>query len=193
VVCHPAEALSRRRSGERRDMLNKEQKAKVVTDLKVKFEKTKGMVMTDYKGLTVAEISELRDLLRASGIEYKVVKNTLARIASDGTPMEAAKDQFKGPVGVAMGFDDAAVVAKTVLVFSKKNKKLKVLGGVVDGNLYDASALQTIASLPSREVLLGMLAGTMNAPASKLASLMNATVVRFAYALGALRDKKSAA
>jgi len=174
-------------------MLNKEQKARIVTDLKEKFEKTKGMVMTDYKGLTVAEISDLRDQLRSAGIEYKVVKNTLARIATDGTPMEAARDQFKGPVGVAMGFDDAAVVAKTVLGFSKKNEKLKVLGGVVDGNLYDASALKTIASLPSREVLLGVLAGTMNAPASKLARLMNSTVVQFAYALGALRDKKSAA
>jgi len=174
-------------------MLNKEQKAKVVTDLKEKFEKTKGMVMTDYKGMTVAEISDLRNLLRAAGIEYKVVKNTLARLASDGTPMEAARDQFKGPVGVAMGFDDAAVVAKTVLDFSKKNVKLKVLGGVVDGSLYDASALKTIASLPSREVLLGMLAGTMNAPASKMARLMNSTVVQFAYALGALRDKKAAA
>jgi len=174
-------------------MLTKEQKAQVVAELKAKFEKTKGMVMTDYKGMTVAEITEFRDQLRAGGIDYKVVKNTLARIASEGTPMEAAKDQFKGPIGVAMGFEDAAVVAKTVLDFSKKNKKPKVMGGIIEGNLYDEEALKTIASLPSRDVLLGMLAGTMNAPASKLVRLMNATVVQFAYALSALKDKKAAA
>lgn len=174
-------------------MLTKEQKNQVVAELKEKFEKTKGMVMTEYKGMTVAEITELRDQLRSKGIDYKVVKNTLARIASEGTPIEAAKDQFKGPIGVAMGFDDAAVVAKTVLDFSKKNDKLKIMGGVVDGSLYDEAAMKTIASLPSRDVLLGMMAGTMNAPASKMARLMNATVVQFAYALNALKDKKAAA
>lgn len=151
------------------------------------------MVMTEYKGMTVAEITELRDKLRPNGIEYRVMKNTLARIASEGTPVEAAKEKFKGPIGVAFGYDDAAVVAKSVLEFNKANPKLVVLGGVVDGTYYDETSLKAVAALPSRDVMLGMLAGTMNAPASKLASLMNSTVTQFAYALNALKDKKSAA
>ena len=174
-------------------MLTKQQKTEVVAELKQKFEQTKGMVMTEYKGMTVAEIEALRDELRSKGIEYRVVKNTLARLATQGTPMEPAREEFKGPIGVAMGFEDAAVVAKTVLDFSKKNDKLKVMGGIIDGSLYDEAAMKTIALLPSRDVLMSMLAGTMNAPASKLVRLMNATVVQLGYALNSLKDKKAAA
>jgi large subunit ribosomal protein L10 len=150
------------------------------------------MVLTDYKGMTVAEITELRDSLRGAGIEYRVVKNTLARIASDGTQAESAKDSFVGPVGVALGYDDAAQVAKSVLDFAKKNEKVTITCGVVDGTFCDEGKLKQIATLPSREVLLSMLAGAMQAPPAKLVRLLNATVVQFAHALNALKEKKAA-
>lgn len=164
----------------------------MVAMLKEKFERAKGMVLAEYKGMTVDEITELRDVLRGSGIEYRVVKNTLARIASEGTPVEAAREYFTGPVGVAIGYDDAASVAKSALGFAKNNEKFKVTCGVVEGAYCDEGQLKRIASLPPKEVLLGMLAGAMQAPPSKFARLLSATVTKFGYALNALKEKKAA-
>ncbi len=174
-------------------MLTKEQKQQQVADLKDRFSRAKGLVLTDYKGLTVTEITELRDILRDAGIEYKVVKNTLARIAAEGTSVEVARDQFKGPVVVAIGYDDPAAVAKNILEYAKKNKeKFQVTCAVVDGTFCEPDKLKAIADLPPRDVLLGMLAGTMQAPASKFARLLTATVVKLGYAFNALKEKKTA-
>jgi len=148
------------------------------------------VVFTDYKGLTVAQISEMRRLLKASEIEYRVVKNTLARIAAEETPVAVAKDQFTGPVGIAIGYDDPVIVAKKVLEYAKQNETFGVRGGVIEGKLVDLDALKSVATLPSRDVQLAMLAGAMAAPMSKMASLLQATIQRFGYALSALRDKK---
>jgi large subunit ribosomal protein L10 len=174
-------------------MLTRKQKEAQVADLKDRFTRAKGLVLTDYKGLTVAEITELRDSLRKAGIEYKVVKNTLARLAAEGTPAEPARDNFTGPVGVAIGYDDPAAVAKSILEFAKKQKdKFQVTCAVVDGTFCEPTKLKAIADLPSRDVLLGMMAGTMQAPAAKLARLLSSTVTQLGYALNALREKKAA-
>jgi len=143
--------------------------------------------------MSVAEISELRNAFRKDNVSYRVVKNTLARIAAEGTPTEPARDYFKGPIGLAMSNEDAAQVAKSTVDFSKTNEKLKIFGGVIDGNFYEVDQIKTIADLPSREVLLSMMAGTFQAPATKMANLLAATVTKFAYALTALKDKKAAA
>jgi large subunit ribosomal protein L10 len=180
-------------SEERRDALNREEKKQAIEELRDKFQRAKGMVLTDYKGLTVAEMTEFRNVLRSSDVEYRVVKNTLARIATEDTPAAALGEHFKGPVGVAMSYDDPATAPKAVLEFAKKNEKLSVTSGVVDGTLCDAGQIKTIADLPPREVLLGILAGTMQAPAAKMARLLNATICKVAYALNALKDKKAAA
>ena len=148
------------------------------------------MILTDYKGMTVAELSDLRRLLRGGGVDYRVVKNTLARVASQDTPVAVARDAFKGPVAVAIGYNDPVVTAKKVIEFSKKNEKLKLSGGVIEGKLYTAHEVKTIADLPPREVLLSMLAGAFQAPLSKLAAAMSATVSSFAYAMGALKEKR---
>lgn len=158
--------------------------------LKERFARAKGLVVTEYKGMTVAELGELRDALRGSAIEYKVIKNTLARLAAEETPAGAAREAFTGPVAVALGYDDAARVAKDVFEFAKKNPKLKVTGGVVEGTFYGPAELKAIAELPPREVLLSMLAGTMQGVTSTMARLLAATVARFGYALRALGDKK---
>lgn len=163
-----------------------------MASLNDKFARAKGIVLTDYKGMSVGEITELRDALRGSGVEYRVVKNTLASIAASETPVAVLKDSFSGPVGVAMGYDDAAVVTKSVLDFAKKNVKFKVTCGVVDGAYCDLEQLKRIASLPTRDVLLSVLAGTLQAPQAKLARLLSATVTRCAYALNALREKRAA-
>lgn len=191
------DGLSRRfpldgeRPRERRDNLNREQKQQAIAGLKEKFSAAKGVVLTDYKGLTVAEMNEFRDTLRGESIEYRVVKNTLARIASEETPMAAARESFSGPVGIALGYDDAVAVAKTVLEYAKKNDKLKVTSGVIEGEFCPAERLKDIAKLPSREGLLSMMAGGFQAPAAKMARLLNATVAQMGYALGALREKRA--
>jgi large subunit ribosomal protein L10 len=119
------------------------------------------LIFTDYRGLTVAELSELRNLLREGNFDYKVVKNTLAKIACEGTPVAAAKDSFKGPVGIAIGYDDPVLTVKNVAV------------------------------LPPKKVLLSVMAGGFKSPLNKLARLLNATLSNFVNGLEALKDKKS--
>jgi large subunit ribosomal protein L10 len=164
----------------------------MVTRLRDKFSRARGLVLTDYKGMTVAEITELRESLKKSGIEYRVVKNTLAGIATEGTQAEVVREKFVGPVGVALAYDDAAGVTRGVLEYAKKNDKFKVTWGVLEGIVCDEGQIRRIANLPPKEVLLSVLAGTMNAPAAKLVRLMAATVARLGYALHALKEKKAA-
>jgi large subunit ribosomal protein L10 len=149
------------------------------------------VVFTDYKGMTVSELTELRRLLKNSSLEYGVVKNTLAKIASRDTDVAAAADSFRGPVGIAIGYDDPVLVVKKVLEFTKTHEKLQVKGAVVEGKFCAQSEVKEIAELPNREVLLSMLAGVLQAPLSKMLSAFAATVNSFAYALEAAKNKKT--
>ena len=171
--------------------LNKEEKKRVVSELQDKFTRAKGLVFTDYRGLNVEEISGLRNNLRESALEYRVVKNTLAKIAAEGTSVDKAKDILVGPIGIAVGYDDPVLVVKKVLEFNKSNDKLEIKGGIVEGSICSPDELKSISTLPPKEVQLAMLAGLMQAPATKLAGLLSATLTRFAYAMEALKNKKS--
>ena len=170
--------------------LNKEEKIKIVSELQGKFEKAKGVVFTDYRGLNVEEITELRNNLRSSALDYRVVKNTLARRAAEGTPVNDAADIFSGPVGIAIGYDDPVLLVKKVIEFGRKNKKLDIRGGVIEGDVCSPEQISTISELPSREVQLSMLVGAMQSPLSKFAGLLNSTLSQFIYALEALKNKK---
>jgi large subunit ribosomal protein L10 len=165
----------------------------MVAEIHDLFERATGVVLTQYKGLTVEEMTGFRDNLRTHGVQYRVVKNTLASIAAEGTSIEVAKDYFTGPVGVAISYDDPAPLCKETLAFAKENETLKVMGGVIDGVFYEIDGLKKIADLPSRDVMLSMMAGTFQAPTSMMARLLQATVVKFAYAMHALKEKKEAA
>jgi large subunit ribosomal protein L10 len=171
--------------------LNREEKVRVVSELREKFNKAKGVVFTDYRGLNVEEMTGLRSTLRSAAIEYRVVKNTLAKRAAEGTPVDAAKDIFSGPIGIAVGYDDPVLLAKKVLEFSKSNEKLEVKGGVIEGDVCTVEQIKAISELPPREVQLSMLASAMQSPLSKFASMLNATISRFIYALEALKNKKN--
>ncbi|HXX56925.1 MAG TPA: 50S ribosomal protein L10 [Thermodesulfovibrionales bacterium] len=182
--------VSMTRSLGKEDALNKEEKGTAIAELKGKFSEAKAVIFTDYKGMTVAELSELRRLLRSGGLDYRVVKNTLARIASQDTPVAVAKDAFKGPVALAVGYDDPVTAAKKIIEFSKKNEKLKLKGGVIEGKFLGAQEVRAVADLPPREVLLSMLAGALQAPMSKLARALSATVSNLGYAMHSLKTKK---
>lgn len=141
--------------------------------------------------MTVAELTNLRRLLRGSSLEYSVVKNTLAKIASRDTGFAVAADSLKGPIGIAIGYDDPVLVLKKVLEFKKTNEKLQITGAVVEGRLCDQKEIKEIADLPPREILLSMLAGAFQAPLSKMACALNATVTSIAYAMESLKNKKN--
>jgi len=149
-------------------------------------------VFTDYKGLTVQEISELRRQLKNDSLEYHVVKNTLAKKASEETSLAMHKDVFTGTVGVAFGYTDPIALVKKVLEFAKGNEKFKIKGGVIEGKVCKVEDIKAIAELPSRETLFAMFIGAMQSPISKLASALNATIAQFAYAMEALKRKREA-
>lgn len=172
-------------------IMQKEKKADIIRELRDKFLRARSVVFTEYSGMTVSEMSELRDLLRDFRIEYRVIKNNLARIAAEDTPVSVVgRDAYVGPLGLAIGYDDPLLVVKKILEFSEKNEKLKVRPSVVEGRLLGIEELKEISNLPPREILLSMLLGAMESPLSRFASLLNATVTNFAYALEALRRKK---
>jgi ribosomal protein L10 len=135
-------------------------------------------------------MSELRTKLRDASLEYRVVKNTLARKASDGTPVESSKETFAGPVGIAIGYDEPVALTKKVLEFAKFNEKLKITGGIIEGKACEAADIKAISVLPSRDTLLAMFIGTMQSPLSKLAAALHATVAQFVYAMDTLKRNR---
>lgn len=112
-------------------------------------------------------------------------------MASIDTPVSVAKDSFKGPVGVVFGYDDPVLAAKKVLEYSKKNEKLKISSGIIEGKFCKTDDIRTVADLPPKEVLQSMVAVLLNSPLSKLATTLRATINNIAYAMEALRNKKS--
>lgn len=172
--------------------MKKDQKQALITELHGKFSKAKAAIITEYKGLTVAEMTEFRNELRKNQLEYKVIKNTLAIRASEGTEAAKLKDYLVGPTGLVIGYGDPVTPAKAVIEYAKKKDKLKIRYGVIEGQLADEAQLKAIAMLPSREQMLSQMAAGFQAPASKMVRLLNATVAQLGYALTALQDKKQA-
>ncbi len=179
---------------ERRFILSttKETKKKKVDELAERLSRAKSFILTDFQGLTVAEISELRQNMKDSGSEYKVCKNTLLRIAlGDAALKEQLTDALKGCTGVVFGYDDPVVAVKRTIEYVEKNEKFKLKHGVVEGKVYSPAELKEIAKLPSKNVLLGMLLGGMSSPLTKMAYAMQAVNSKLLYALEALKNKKA--
>jgi len=130
-------------------------------------------VVVDYRGLTVAQDTELRKALRQAGVSYKVYKNTLIKRAAEGTEFAALDPNLEGPTAIAVSKDDATAPARVLAEFAKKADKLEIKGGVIEGTYYDAKGMQVIATIPSREVLLGKLLGSIQSPITNLARVLN--------------------
>jgi large subunit ribosomal protein L10 len=174
-------------------LLNKSQKKQLVEELHAKFEKSKIVILTDYKGLNVSKINELRRKLTDSNIEYRVVKNTLLARASEDTDVAAVKDHFTGPTAIALSYDDPVAPAKVLADFAKDNDKLEIKIGVMAGKLLDVKAIKSLAELPSREVLLSQVLSVMNAVPTALVRALSNVPERLLYALQAIKDQKEAA
>jgi large subunit ribosomal protein L10 len=170
-----------------------EDKQQITQDLRERFSKSAITVVTDYKGLDVTAMNDLRRKLRAEEIEYQVVKNTLLIRASEDNDVALIKDFFKGPSAVALSYDDPIAPAKVLTQFAKDNAKLEIKVGVMNGKVLDANAIKTLAKLPAREVLLGQLLSALNAIPTSFVRTIAEVPRSFVNVLAAIKDQKEAA
>ena len=157
-------------------MAKVELKKPIVDEIVSVLEGSQTAVLVDHRGLTVEEDTELRRILRGAGIQYKVYKNTFVKRAVSGTANEALTQLLEGPSALAVSKDDATAAARELFAFAKKHAKLEIKGGMVDGSFCDADAIKDVANIPSREILLGRLFGSMQSPIANFARVIKQIV-----------------
>ncbi|MBN1550004.1 50S ribosomal protein L10 [bacterium] len=170
--------------------MKRNEKEQVVATLQQEFMDVKSAVLLDYKGLNVAEITELRNKLRESEIDFKVIKNTLSKLAAKGTDMEKLESCFIGPTAAAISKTDPVVGIKVLNDFIKSNPKLEFKGAVVEGAYFKKEDVAKLADLPSREVLLAQFLGTLQAPVSTFVRLMSGTISGLLNILNGIKSSK---
>ena len=172
-----------------------EQKKAVVAEIKNNLTSAKGAVFTSFKGLTVAMDTELRRELRKEGVTYKVIKNTMTRIAAKEAGLDGLIEHLEGTTAIAFSKEDAVAPAKVICGFMKKNKLedagiLTVKVGLVEGKVISDKEVKALANLPSREELIAKLLGSMNAPIANTVGVLSAVIRNFVYVLDAIREQK---
>ena len=168
------------------------EKVAVVNEVKDRLEAADGAVLTEYRGLTVAELAELRRELAAAGGDYKIYKNTLVRLAIADGPQAPIHDLLTGPTAIAFVQGDVSAVAKALRDFARNNPNLVVKGGMVGTGVLSASDINVLADLPSRDTLLAQFAGALAAPLQQLAGLVQALPRNLAYGISALIEQRQA-
>lgn len=171
-------------------MPNLEAKRQVVEEIKDRLQKIQGAVLTDYRGLNVAEVTELRTKLREAGIEFKVLKNTLVRIAANEVELEGLDLYLEGPTAIAFGLEDPVAPAKILADFAKAHKALEIKAGILENRVIDAGGVKALADLPAREVLLAKLLGAMQSPMYGFAGSLQGLLRNLVYVLNAVQEKK---
>jgi large subunit ribosomal protein L10 len=166
------------------------EKVAVVEEIRTKLAEADATVLTEYRGLTVHELAELRASLRGAGTEYKVFKNTLARRAVADSGLDDVASMFEGPVAIAFVRGDAAGAAKALRDFGRNNPALVLKGGLLGARIITAAEIEALAELPSRDALLAQVAGVFQAPLTKAAGLFQAFTRNFAYGVQALIDQR---
>jgi large subunit ribosomal protein L10 len=172
--------------------LNLQQKQSVVAEVAKQVAGAQAIVLAENRGMAVAHMTQLRAKARASGVYFRVVKNTLVRRAVVDTPFASLADRMVGPLAYGIGPDPVAV-AKVLNDFAKSNEKFVITAGAMPGHVMSAKDVSALASLPSREELIGKLLGTMQAPMAKLVRTLNEVPGRFVRTLAAVRDARQAA
>ena len=168
--------------------MDRTQKEELVATLNKTFDETEMVVVTHYSGLTVAEISDLRDRIREAGAKFKVTKNRLTRLALKNTKFEGISNLFTGPTAIAYSNDPVAA-AKISVEFAKENNKLIVIGGALGSDILDADGVKALATLPSLDELRGKIVGLMQAPASKIAQVLQAPGGQVARVISAYSEQ----
>ena len=172
--------------------VDRTEKREFVSSLAAVFAETSMVVVTHNNGLTVAEVTDLRRRMRASGATFKVAKNRLATLALDGTRFEGIKPLLKGPTALAWSADPVAV-AKTAVEFAKTNEKLVLIGGALGTQTLDASGVKALAELPSLDELRARLVGMISTPATRIAGVLQAPAGQLARVFGAYAKRDEAA
>lgn len=172
--------------------MDRTQKEDLVASMHQTFGKTSLVVVTHYSGLTVGEMTDLRAKMRESGAQFQVTKNRLTRLALEGTDYEGLKDLFTGPTAMAYSQDPVAA-AKTAVDYAKKNGKLIVVGGALGPRVLDADGVKALAAMPSLDELRGKIVGLLAAPATRVATVLNAPAGQLARVFGAYGEQGEAA
>lgn len=167
-----------------------EQKQAVVDEIVDNIQRAKSCVLVEYRGLNVAEITDLRALYRNAGVNYKVYKNTMMVHAFNQLGVTGMDEYLKGPNAVAFSYDDEVTAAKITKEYSEKNEKLVIKAGYVDGTVVDNAGVKNLATIPSREVLVAMALGGLNAPIAGLANASQGLIRNMVYALNSIKEKK---
>lgn len=170
--------------------MRRAEKEAAVLELRGKLARAKSALFTDFRGLTVAEITELRNLLRKASVEYRVVKNTLAELAINGTELQGLREYLRGPTAIAFSFEDPIAPAKILTTFAKNKSTLHIKGGCVEGRVLGPQAIQALSELPPREVLLQGLIGRMQAPLYHLVGIMKGQLLALVRILDTIRARK---
>lgn len=168
------------------------EKQAIVAEIKEKLESAKGAVLADYRGLNVADATKLRRTLREAGIEFRVLKNTMTRIAAHEAGIQGLDTYLEGPTAIAFGFNDLVAPAKVLTKFAKENKNLVIKAGIVEGKVVDEKGVKALADLPPREVLVAKMLGSMQAPISGLVNVLQGNIRNLVFALEAVRKQKGA-
>lgn len=169
------------------------EKVAVVNELADKLQRGQSVVLTDYRGLNVKSMTELRAKLREVGVEYKVVKNTLTLRAAQQIELEGLDELLVGPTAIAIGYDDPVSAAKVLTEFAKSNNALEVKGGVLEGRVIGVDEINALADLPSREELLAQVLRGMQSPIAGFAAVLQGTINKLVYVLEAVRKEKEGA
>lgn len=170
--------------------MNRADKQVQIDELTAKFGDAQAAFLADYRGLDVEKITALRSQLREKETEFKVVKNSLARIAAKATGNEVLVEHLQGPSALALVYGDPAAAAKVLVEFAKKEDALEVMGGVLSGNYLDIATVERLAKLPSKEVMQATLLGTMNAVPGGLVNVLSAVTRSAVQVLNAIKEQK---
>jgi large subunit ribosomal protein L7/L12 len=173
--------------------MKREEKATAVAELTEKFGRARLAIVTESAGLSVNQVTELRKQLRGAKAEYKVMKNTLAIRASEGTTLAGLKTHLKGPTGVVIGYDDPVLPTKILKDFigaDKREEKIRIMLGVLEGKILQPAELTAVAKLPKKEVLIAMLLSAMQGPIRGVVYTLNAVLTKFVRVIAAIQDKR---
>lgn len=161
-----------------------------IEEIKEKIEKSQSVVLVDYRGLDVEQITELRGKYRDAGVDYKVYKNTMMRFAFKDLGLEDFNEYLKGPSAVAFGYDDPVQAAKITSDFIEDNEDLEIKAGIVNGSVVGIDAINNLAKLPSKEVLIGQVLRGFNSPIQGLTNVLQGTIRSLAIVLNAIGEEK---
>jgi len=171
---------------------NRDLKQQTIVEIKDRFQRAGSVILVEYRGINVEDVTNLRRQFRAADVEYVVLKNTLVKRALGELNIDGLDSLLEGPSAFAFSYKDPVAPAKVIKDFidKTKNEHIKVKGGLVDGQVIDVKGVQALANLPPREVLIAQLMGSLNAPATNLVGVLSATLRSLVYAIDAIRKQK---